>query len=283
MEIGIGLPSHVPGTQRDAVLEWARRADRAGFSTLGTIDRTVYPNWEPLLALTAAAAVTERIRLTTAILLAPLRSNPALFAKQAATLDVVSGGRLVLGLAVGARSDDFEAGGVDFHRRGRLFDAQLAELRRLWGGEVGRFGPAPATPGGPRLLLGGTADAALARAARHAEGWIAGGGGPQAFAGNAPRVRAAWQAAGREQPPRLAALAYFGLGDSAEADVRGYLTDYYGAESSYTPRVIGVAAVGAAAIRTQTEQFAAAGCDELIWFPCSSDPALVDLLAGVGL
>jgi alkanesulfonate monooxygenase SsuD/methylene tetrahydromethanopterin reductase-like flavin-dependent oxidoreductase (luciferase family) len=279
MDIGIGLPAHVPGTQRDAVLEWARRADRAGFSTLGTIDRLVYPNWEPLVALSAAAAVTERIRLTTAILLAPLRSNAALFAKQAATLDVLSGGRLVLGLAVGARSDDFEVGGIDFHRRGRLFDAQLATMRRIWAGEVGRLGPAPLTPGGPRLILGGGSDAALARAARQAEGWIAGGGGPQAFAGGIDRVRQAWADAERDAPPRVLALAYFALGPTAEEDARGYLSDYYGADSPYTPHVISVAAVGADRVRAQVEEFAAAGCDELIWFPCSNDPRQVDLLA----
>ena len=67
MEIGIGLPSTVPGVEGHQVIEWARRAESAGFSTLGTIDRIVYPNYEPLVTLGAAAAVTERIRLTTAI------------------------------------------------------------------------------------------------------------------------------------------------------------------------------------------------------------------------
>jgi alkanesulfonate monooxygenase SsuD/methylene tetrahydromethanopterin reductase-like flavin-dependent oxidoreductase (luciferase family) len=177
MEIGIGLPSTIPGVQPNSVIEWARRADRAGFSTLGTVDRVTYGNWEPLVTLAAAPAVTERIRLTTAILLAPLRSNTALFAKQAASIDVLSGGRLVLGLAVGGREDDFVVSGVDFHHRGRIFDAQLAELRRVWLGERG-VGPVPVTAGGPRIILGGTSDAAIARTVREAEGWIAGGGGP---------------------------------------------------------------------------------------------------------
>src|SRR5213592_723693 len=122
MEIGIGLPATVPGVGRDDLLAWARRAEERGFSSLGAIDRLVYPNFEPLVALAAAAAVTERIRLATDILLAPLRGNGALLAKQAATIDALSGGRLILGVAVGIRPDDFEAAGVDYDGRAALMD-----------------------------------------------------------------------------------------------------------------------------------------------------------------
>src|SRR5947209_5832233 len=100
MEIGIGLPATIPGVEREQLLEWARRADARGFSSLGVIDRLVYGNLESLVTLGAAAAVTERIRLTTAILLLPFR-NAAVVAKQAATVDRISDGRLVLGVAVG--------------------------------------------------------------------------------------------------------------------------------------------------------------------------------------
>src|SRR6187200_3115420 len=131
MDIGIGLPNAVPRVDRAGIVEWARRAEQAGFSSLGTLDRIVYPNYESLIALAAAAAVTERIRLLTDILIAPLRSNTALLAKQAATIDHLSGGRLVLGLAPGGREDDYAISGVDFHRRGRIFDAQLEELAAL--------------------------------------------------------------------------------------------------------------------------------------------------------
>src|SRR5919198_1765945 len=179
MEIGIGLPTAVPGVGRAGIVEWARRAEAAGFASLGTIDRIVYDNYESLIALAAAAAVTERIRLTTDIMIAPLRRNTALLAKQAATLDHLSGGRLELGLAPGGRQDDYEISGVDFHRRGRIFDAQLEELDRMWRGEGG-VGPPPAH-GRPSLLIGGTSPAAFRRVARHGDGWTSGGGGVEGF------------------------------------------------------------------------------------------------------
>jgi alkanesulfonate monooxygenase SsuD/methylene tetrahydromethanopterin reductase-like flavin-dependent oxidoreductase (luciferase family) len=283
MEIGIGLPNAVRGVARDGIVDWARRAEAAGFSSLGTIDRIAYANYESLIALTAAAAVTERIRLLTDILIAPLRANTALFAKQTATIDHLSGGRLVLGLAPGGREDDYTLGGVDFHRRGRLFDEQLEALPRLWAGEGG-LGPAPASPGGrPGLLIGGANEKAYARAARHGDGWTAGGAGPEAFGQAREAVRAAWKDAGRDGEPRTMALFYFSLGDDPEGAARASLGDYYSFLGDYADMIVQGAVKDADGLRSIVAAYEEAGADEVICFPASADPAQVDLLAAAVL
>jgi alkanesulfonate monooxygenase SsuD/methylene tetrahydromethanopterin reductase-like flavin-dependent oxidoreductase (luciferase family) len=278
MEIGIGLPATIRGVEREQLLEWARRADARGFSSLGTIDRIVYGNHEPLMALAAAAAVTERIRLATTIMIAPYRANGALVAKQAATLDRFSGGRLVLGAAVGGREDDYEISGVDFHERGRLFDAMLEQWQRIWRGETG-IGPQPVN-GVPTLMIGGTADAAYERAARYGAGWIMGGGAPDQLAAGAAKAKAAWKAAGRDGEPRIMSLAYFALGDRARQAADEYLLDYYGwLGEEIAGMIAGSAATDADTVRGYAQAFSDAGCDELIFMPCVPDPDQVDLLA----
>jgi alkanesulfonate monooxygenase SsuD/methylene tetrahydromethanopterin reductase-like flavin-dependent oxidoreductase (luciferase family) len=278
MEIGIGLPNAVRGVDRRGIVAWARRAEDAGFSSLGTIDRIVYPNYESLVSLAAAAAVTERIRLATDILLAPLRTNTALLAKQASTIDALSDGRLVLGLAVGGRQDDYEASGVDFAGRGRAFDRQLAELNRLWSGEGG-VGPPPAAGARPTVLIGGGSDAAYRRAAEHADGWTMGGGPPEAFADALGKLRHAWRSAGRDGEPRTMALFYFTLGEDAEAVAARSLGDYYAFLGGYAQRVADSAATDADTVKSYLAAYEQAGADEVICFPASADPAQVELLA----
>jgi alkanesulfonate monooxygenase SsuD/methylene tetrahydromethanopterin reductase-like flavin-dependent oxidoreductase (luciferase family) len=285
MEVGIGLPSTVPGATGRQITEWAREAEARGFSSLGTIDRIVYSNYEPLIALSAAAAVTERIRLATSILIAPLRLNTALLAKQAASLDALSGGRLVLGLAVGGREDDFEASGASFGDRGTRFDRQLEEMKRIWGGqELGFAGPIgpEAADGGPTLIIGGHAVASLRRAARFGDGWMLGGGAPEQFASLSARLDDAWAEEGRDGNPRKMALAYFSLGSEASPNADRYLSHYYAfAGEEAAAAIAGSAATSEEAVRGYISGFEEAGCDELIAFPCSSDPEQVSLLADV--
>jgi alkanesulfonate monooxygenase SsuD/methylene tetrahydromethanopterin reductase-like flavin-dependent oxidoreductase (luciferase family) len=283
MDIGIGLPNAVPGVGRAGIVDWARRAEAAGFSSLGTLDRLAYGNYESLIALAAAAAVTERIRLATDILIAPLRANTALLAKQALTIDhLAGGGRVVLGLAPGGRKDDYELSGVDFSQRGGIFDRQLEALGRFWDGEGG-LGPAPLNGDPPRVLVGGTADVSYRRAARFADGWTAGGGGPEAFAAGREKAREAWRAEGRDGEPRTMALFYFALGDDAEAAARRSLGEYYSFAGEYAERIVESAAKDEDTVRGYIAAYKEAGADEVICFPASDDPHQVDLLAGAVL
>lgn len=276
MDVSIGLPNTVPGTTGEQLVEWARRAEARGFVSLGTIDRLRYSNYEPLTALAAAAAVTERIGLVTNVLLGPLRANAAVLAKQALSVHALSGERLTLGIGLGGREDDFEFAGIPLGHRGDELDAMLARMTEIWSGE--EMGPATKTP--PTLIVGGAVDASFARAAKFGDGWISGGASPEQFAEMATQAKAAWSAAGRDGAPRVMALAYFSLGDGAEEKANAYLTDYYAWLGEETAGYIaGSAAKDAETVKGYLAAFEGAGCDELILCPSSSDPAQVDLLA----
>lgn len=276
MDVGIGLPNAVPGTSGAQLIEWARRADGRGFSSLGTIDRVLYDNYEVLTALAGAAAVTERIGLCTSVLLGPLRENEVELAKQALSVHALSGGRLTLGIGLGGRDDDYEISGLETKGRGKRLDAMLERMLEVWADD--RIGPS--IEGAPRLVVGGAADASFARAARFGEGWIAGGSSPDEYAETAAKVKAAWSQAGREGEPRLMSLAYFALGDNAEADARAYLTDYYAwLGEEIAGYIANSAAKDADTVRQYVSAFEAAGCGELIFCPSSNDPDQVDLLA----
>jgi alkanesulfonate monooxygenase SsuD/methylene tetrahydromethanopterin reductase-like flavin-dependent oxidoreductase (luciferase family) len=283
VDIGIGLPSTIPDTDGQTLIDWARAAEEAGFSTLGTLGRLVYPGYEELITLSAAAAVTSRIRLTTSVLLAPLYTNSALLAKQAASLDRLSGGRLVLGLAPGGREDDFEASGVPMQGRGHRLEEQLATMKRVWSGEefgtAGGIGPEPVRPGGPELILGGSTEASFRRAARFADGWIMGGGAPDRFAQAAAAVDKAWQDEGRPGRPRKLTLAYFALGPDARAQADRDLLHYYAWLGDFAPQIAAGAAISADMVRSYVAAFEANGCDEVIFMPTASRLDQISLLA----
>ena len=286
MKVAIGLPTTIPGARPEQITEWARRAEAAGFSGLGTIDRLVYPNYEPLVALSAAAAVTERISLITSIALLPYRQNAALVAKQAATLQTLSNGRFVFGVAVGGRPDDFEASGVPMEGRGKRFEEMLDEMKRIWAGEerglAGGVGP-DVSDNPPTLIVGGQIDAAFRRAAKYGDGWIMGGGGPDYFRPSVEKLEAAWREAGRDGEPRKMSLMYFSLDDNPEEQARRTLGDYYAFAGEYQEMVVEGAAKDAQTAKEQVRAFEAARCDELIMCPASADPEQVDRLAAAVL
>lgn len=286
MKIGIGLPNTVPGTPGDRLLEWARRAEEAGFSGLATIDRVVYPSYDTLTTLAAAAGATSRIELVSNILLAPLYS-PLMLAKSAASIDQLSGGRLTLGMAVGGRADDYAAAGRDFSRRGRDFDASLELMHHAWRGEAFAYGaavtPSPVRDDRVPLLIGGTSEAAVRRTVTWGAGWTAGGGGPDMAGPFMARVRDAWREAGRDGEPRLAALVYYSLGDEVAEQSRANLRGYYAFLGPYADQIADSALRTPQAVRDTVSAFADIGCTELYLDPTVASLDQVDRLADVVL
>ena len=284
MDVGIGLPVTIPGVEPPAILDWARRADAGPFSSVGVLDRVVYPNFEPLISLAAAAAVTERIRLMTTVVLAPLR-NAGLLAKQAASLDAISGGRLTLGLGVGGREDDFRAAPAPYRGRAQRFEEQLAMMKRIWSGrppaeDLGPVGPPPARAGGPELLLGGYVPAAIRRVGKWADGFITGGVADPGQARQLYEIaEASWNAEGRSGRPRFVGGIYYGLGADAQERVRSYILDYYG---YLGPAAEGMAATFPAspdAVEEKIRGFGDVGMDELVLWPCAADLEQLERLA----
>jgi alkanesulfonate monooxygenase SsuD/methylene tetrahydromethanopterin reductase-like flavin-dependent oxidoreductase (luciferase family) len=255
-------------------LEWARRAEQAGFTSLGVIDRVAYDAWEPLAALAGAAAVTDEVRLVTMVLIGPLH-NTALLARQAATVDCLSDGRLTLGLGVGARRHDYQAAGIGHRDRGLVLSDQLARLRDHW--EDTTVGPVPVQSGGPDLLVGGLGGAAMLRMARLADGYVHGGGPARSFLSAANRVRAAWEDVDRPGAPQLWAQAYFGLGAPDSGDA--YLRDYYSFLGPFVEKVVEANLRSPAQVQDFVRSYEDAGCHELVLLPTVADLAEIDRLA----
>ena len=283
MDIGIGLPNPVPGTDGRTLLAFARRAEERGFTTLATIDRIAYPSYESLVALAGAGAVTGRIGLLTNVVLGPTR-NPVLLAKEAASVDQISGGRLTLGVGVGTREDDYVAAGQAFEDRGRRWDEALELLHRAWKGDPVAGSPKPVTPSPVRdaavpLLIGGSSARSIERTVRWGVGWTAGGSPPEQVGPVAERVRAAWQASGREGSPRIVALAYFALGDEPERGIDAYIRDYYAYLGPYVDALAQGVPRTPEAVRGVRGAFEDVGVDELIFDPTIAEVSQVDLLA----
>jgi alkanesulfonate monooxygenase SsuD/methylene tetrahydromethanopterin reductase-like flavin-dependent oxidoreductase (luciferase family) len=285
MKIGIGLPSAIPGVQGPLILEWAKQAEQGPFSSLGVLDRVVYGNYEPLITLAAVAGVTTRLRLMTTVMIATLR-NTGILAKQAASLDALSGGRLTLGLGVGGREDDFLAAPATFRARGKHFNEQLTFMEHAWSGQpvserIGVIGPPPVQPGGPEVLIGGYSEAAIQRVGRWGNGFIAGGRAPAQSKQFFQWAEEAWQKASRPGKPRLVACTYYGLGPHATEGITKSITNYYSFLGAAAQQMAKNVPSTPEAIRSVIHDFTDMGVDELIIWPCIPELEQIALLADV--
>jgi alkanesulfonate monooxygenase SsuD/methylene tetrahydromethanopterin reductase-like flavin-dependent oxidoreductase (luciferase family) len=284
MKLGIGLPNTMAHeTDRRLMLEWAQLADEAGFEVLGTIDKPNYDSWDPLLTLAGVAGVTQRARLATTILQLPCR-NETLVAKQAAVVDQLSGGRLVLGLAQGGREDDFEVLDAPFQGRSERFEKQVGRIREIWAGargsdsDHGVLGPAP-MQAPPPIWIGALQEKAVERALRIGDGFIFGTIGSQMMAQLTPGIR---EGAAEQGKPDLtvAGLAYCGVGDDPEkalAEAVHHVVRYYGQLWTEPENLIHHGPP--AKIAEEVRAYADGGLDVLILFPEIPSLEQVDLLA----
>jgi alkanesulfonate monooxygenase SsuD/methylene tetrahydromethanopterin reductase-like flavin-dependent oxidoreductase (luciferase family) len=268
MRVGVGLPAAVPGTDMTSIGRWAAQAERAGFESVGVIDRLVYDNLDPLTALSAAAACTSRVELLSTVVNVCWRNNAVLLAKQLSSVSRVSGGRLTAGLGMGGWPADYEASRVPLARRGALFNDSLATMQRTWEASGDR----------PRILLGGTVRASFARAATElSEGWVAPLFGLALLNEGAAAVRRAWTEAGRPGSPRIITGRYFSLGPEAEETADEYIHHYYGADFFDDARAGTL--TNAEQIHAELRGLSEAGCADVLLFPCSGDLEQITLLA----
>ena len=286
MRIALGLPSRVASASGEMILEWATRADRGPFSSLVVTDRVVSKALEPLMVLAIAGGATRRIRLMTSVVIGPTRET-TLLARQAATIDTLSGGRLTLGLGIGVRENDYLATGFEFRRRGRRVDEQLPILRRLWAGEalsneVGPIGPSSPRPGGPELLIGGYVPAIVRRIAAWGDGYMAPGGGePASMLEMWKNILQAWRDAGRQGQPRWVGASYFALGPKAFEQASGYINANYGYNPELAARRLRGIPTTPAAVEEGIQRQADMGVDEFILRPCAEDLDQMERLAGL--
>jgi alkanesulfonate monooxygenase SsuD/methylene tetrahydromethanopterin reductase-like flavin-dependent oxidoreductase (luciferase family) len=281
MKIGLNLPVMVPGLDRATVHAWCRGIDEGPFSSLAVGERINFPNPELTVTLSAAAAWTSRVALLYNVLVLPTHPE-ARAAKQIATLDVLSGGRVVLGVGVGAREDDYAAVGAPWEGRLGRLERQVARMRQLWAGEPAvpstdaPVEPKPYQAGGPPVLVGALFPRAIRRAAHFADGilgfsfTLASEELAYAFGG----ARDAWKAAGRTTAPRLVTGIWFALGPDGRARMDAYLERYLGFLGPGAAGLIPlVPTTSASGLRDAVQRARDAGADEMVLAPTTRDPA----------
>jgi alkanesulfonate monooxygenase SsuD/methylene tetrahydromethanopterin reductase-like flavin-dependent oxidoreductase (luciferase family) len=284
MDVGIGLPNALTGVRGPDLVDWAQRAERNGFSVLGTIGRVVYDTDEELISLAAAAGATDRIDLMTTVLVAPPR-QPVLLAKQAATLSRVSGGRFRLGLGLGPREDDWLALGVEPTDRGKRLDEVIDTCRAVWAGEPplgveGRVGPRPEDL---PLVLSGFSESAYRRAGQKADAFLAGPVPPESVGQAFRAVTKAAEEASRPTP-RLYAARYAALGDDASDEAERNIASYYGSAGEEFVSVMSQNVLRTPAqVRETLKALEQQGCQELCLWPLATATAQVDRLAEAAL
>ncbi len=285
MDIAMTLPTMLVH-DRAQTIDWCRTIDDGPWSSLAVPERVTYTSHSWVVELAAAAALTERVRLWTTIIVLPAHDAVDV-AKQLASIDVLCDGRLTVGIGVGGREHDYRAIDGTFERRWSRMDEQVATMRRIWAGEppfegADPVGPPPVQAGGPPLVSGAMGPKAIARAAKWAVGVDDGstvfGIDPAATGAAFDRIREAWSEAGRTDAPHISASLWYALGDGAHERLQGYGYDYMRIFGDDLAKAMGGALSTATpeALRAAVDTLEQLGCDELFLVPTTTDPAELD-------
>ena len=289
MEVGICLPYMERDFGRDEILGWCRDVDAGPWSSLSCGERITGYTLEMRSMLSAAAAVTERVRLMPSLYVLPMHSA-VWAAKEVATLDVISGGRVTLCVGVGGREVDYAAGGASFARRHARMDEQIAVMRSVWAGEPpidgsDEVGPRPVQPNGPPILVGAMGPKAMRRAAEWADGvyTFSMGGDPAEIRRMLDMADAAWQDAGRDTPPRKLGGFWYSLHEDAENALKTYVHQYLAVFGDSAARAIAGTMTRFAPdrVRESIEGMQEAGCDEVVLSPCTADRVEIERAAAL--
>ena len=290
MDIGIGLPTNLRNVDRDQVLAWARNAEQVGFSSLGMGERLTYDGYDWCVSLTAAAAVTTRIRLMSNVIMLPIHPVGVL-AKQALSLDSFSHGRFVLGVGVGSPIYDYDVAVAPRENRVSRFEEHLVTLKAIWRGEsqVGGLrpiGPPAVATGGPEILIGAFGPKGLRRVGEFADGLTTWSFPPDPVEVSRmfDSVRESWVDFGRLGSPHLIAGCYFSLGSHADDLMRSYISDYYEpffSRLSIEELITSMSATSEGAVKRIVSEFEDIGCTEFMFQPVSGSIDQLDELASV--
>ena len=281
------MPYHVPGYRydRERILGWCRRLDEGPFASMSCGERICGHSYEMRTLMAAAAAVTERIRLVPSLYVLPMH-DAVWAAKEIATMDVLSGGRITLTAGVGGREQDYRAVSASFAHRHQRMDEQIALMRRIWQGEppaqgLPEVGPPPVQEGGPPILIGAMGPKSMRRGAAWADGVYVFSldGKKDEIHAMLEMADAAWQAAGRKKRPYRVGGFWFSLAPDAKRKLHEYVADYMeisiGAEAARQVAA-GLNRHTPEAVRSAIEDLEALDCDEIYLVPATAEYAEIE-------
>ena len=289
MKIGLCLPYMKHGLTREDYHAWFRRIDQGPFHSLSCGERILGPTYDMRILLASAAALTEQVEITTTLYVLPMH-NAVRAAKEIATLDVLSGGRLTITVGYGGRPQDYRAVDMDYRGRHARMDRQVADMKSIWAQNppyagAGPVGPAPAQAGGPKIYTGAMGPKGMARGAHWADGVYA-------FSGNGERgeieatlqmADTAWAEAQRREKPYHLGGFWYSLADGGQQKLHDYVYNYLliAGKDLANWMAGSVHRSNADAVREALDNLEAAGCAEAMLSPVTAELCEIDRLVDI--